>query len=703
MRRGFNLFSIFVGISMLAIALAVSFYAYQAQQHRIDMMAPRAFAYESASVADFVRDDAIATLNTRIRAEFQRFFETQILNPPPDAWNNPQKFTDWFTHDLAASDTFATWFAHRLALELQNYQDVRVGDYTISVQADEKRMAAAIKHGSQFIILPDGTFAYVLDTDKLTPADYASLPQLVLSKGFASTKFPVFPRKKWSVYVPLRIFRAYMEARRAREAVMQSINKYKLAIGACTAECPMCAIYDFSGPQPERIFPAPSQKKGCFLSTEEDLPEEGKEKPVFLGGVQHACIDQYLDMNLAVKTMGLPSWVASGGVPCFTGEKSNQYHIDQKAFALYEILEYRLAQVAKGLGKDVRIDVDPGSFRIYRTMRVCSQKAISLSAFVASQVPGMEWLLKKIGKITGLDFLTQGTIGLSPCEQSGYLTCAAPTNFSVVITWTDPDLNYSVTKNPATFHFRVNLAKYFTGMDAELSALQDEVNSLPKMAEQKPIKVKESDAKKLDKDCVNRMLADCMVQYYRAYAECNADASLRKEMETDVNNYYNDNPKNPLWSACGLGHWPKRPSLCKWFYVEQVAEIPSPWSLDLALPQVKDVANSKILGSYFSSFVPAVQKYADEENHLIQGGKIQATDACRAAVATLLAMYGNSGLCATWKNMRSACMSLSLNRKSWYPACPASKHTAYSTFWLHIFSEPVATCSYGKESLMDNK
>ncbi len=689
------MFAIFVGISMIAIALALSIYAYQSQQHRMEVIQPRTFSYETASIADFARDDAIATLTNRMRAEFQRFFATQIITPPDDAWENLATFNGWFQHDLAASDTFTSWFAHRLALELQMYQDLRVGDYQISVDADEKAMQTAIKHGSRFIIFPDGTFAYVLDTEKLSPEDYAVLPKIVLSKGFQQSSFPVFPRKKWSVFVPLRVDEAYKRAKLAKAAVMSNISDYMLAIGACEKKCPLCAVYDMQSG--ERLYPNTDQKD-CFLSTEEDLPEEGKTKPVTLGSVEHACTNQYLDLNGAKDVLNVPDWVVNTKIPCFTGEKSNQYNIDEKAFALYNILEYRLAQQAQKIDPNLRIDIDPGSFKTYQTMKVCSQRAISLSQFVATQMPGMEWILKKIGKAIGLDLLAQGVIGLSSCQEEGYLTCSAPTNFTIVVTWTDPDLNHSVLREPASFHFRIPLSQPFQAIDAELTGMQEEVNQLKPLGEQKPIGVKEDEAQKLDRSCVNRMLADCMAQYYRAYADCDASPEVNAEMHADLEKYYSSDPKNPLWNVCGMDHWPERPAPCTTFYLTTAAEVPAAYELPLILPQANDWKQSKITESYFSSFVPAVTQYIKERNQMINEGTI--TDpTCKQDIQTLSAIFGDNGYCAKWDQMKQVCIGLSMSGKTMYPQCPESEDTAYSTFWVHVFATPMGTCSYGKESV----
>ncbi|NPA76424.1 MAG: hypothetical protein GXN93_01570 [Candidatus Diapherotrites archaeon] len=698
MRRGFNLFSIFVGITMIAIAMGFAVYAYQSQQHRLELIAPRSFAYQTSAVADFVRDDAMATLTVRMRRELQNFFATQILTPPPDTWNNLATFNEWFQNDLAQSKTFTSWFAHRLAFELQTYQNIQIGDYAISIDADEKQMATAISHGSKFIILPDGTFAYVLDTEDLSPSDYAALPKVVLTKGFQQSEFPIFPRKKWSVYVPLRIDKAYLVAKNAREAVLANIDQYKLAIGACQKDCPMCAVYDMQGITPERIYPSPDKVKSCFLSTEKYLPGDKKKEPIQLGSVQHTCTNQYLDLNWAKTVLNVPDWVVNTTIPCFTGEKSNQYHIDEKAFALYNILEYRLAQQAQRLGKNVRIDLDPASFQTYKTMRVCSQTAISLSAFVSSQMPGMDWILKKIGSATGMDLLAKGIIGLTPCQKEGYLSCSAPTNFTIVVTWTDPDLNYSVENSPATYHFRINLSKPFSGIAAELKGIQDEVNQLQPIKEEKPIKVQKDQAQKLDKSCVNRLLADCMAQYYAAYADCNATPDVNADMQSALQSYYKSNPKNPIWDVCRFPKWPETPAPCKKLFEISAAEIPTAWSLPILLPEEQDWKNSAITNAYFSEFVPKVQEYAHDENTLIAKGKI--TDkACTMAIQGLLATFAEKGYCADWNTMRHACLAVSMNGKTMYPACPASKDTAYSTFWLHIFSEPVGTCAYGKESL----
>ena len=310
----------------------------------------------------------------------------------------------------------------------------------------------------------------------------------------------------------------------------------------------------------------------------------------------------------------------------------------------------------------------------------------------------MEWLLKKIGKAAGLDLLAQGTIGLSPCQEEGYLTCSAPTNFTIVVTWTDPDLNYSVLNEPATFHFRIRLSKPFQQIDAELTGMQDEVNQLKPIKDQKPIELKKDDAQKLDRSCVNRMLADCMAQYYRTYADCDAPPEVNAKMHADLEKYYSSDPKNPLWSVCGLGHWPKRPAPCTTFYIANAAEIPAAYALPLVLPKANDWKQSKITESYFAEFVPAVVQYVKTHEQELQSGKIK-NDACKQDVQALAAVFGDNGYCAKWDQMKKVCSGLSLGGKVIYKPCPASKDTAYSTFWVHIFATPMGTCSYGEESL----
>ncbi len=707
MRRGFNLFSVFVGISMIAIAVAFSVYVSKYQINTEKTIAPKIFGYETASVADFVRDDATATLTNRIRQEFQEFFATQVLWPPQEsyynnAYQNEDVFKNWFENRLAKTNVFTSWFAHRLALELQKYQNLRVGDYAISISANEEQMQKAIADGSTFKILNDGTFVYILDTTKISDDEYRSLPRLVLRKGFSQVEFPVLPRQKWAIRVPIRVMKAYDKARKVWQTLQWETSPLMLAAGACRADCPVCGVYSYSAYGFRMIWPKDERySKECFLTTEKDVPEEGKYKPVVVGSVENVCMNQYLDLNSkeALSALGLED---AKDVPkkivCFSGTLLENYQADQKAALLAAILNERLKAIKKQQRWDVNMYVDPSSFRMYKTERVCKQRVISLASFVSSQLPGMDWLLKKIGSALGLDILAQGTIGLSPCEEVGYLTCTAPTNFGVVVHWEDKDKRYRTLNEPASFNFGVRLTAPFLPMAHELNSVQREVNALPKITPKK-YSVTEDTAKKLDKKCVENTMASCMVQYLKTLADCN-DVKNPQEVNEALNKYYENPGDHPLLKACDLP-WPSTPSVCVWKKINVAVSLPT--FLFNAIPPLsaKNWTESKVASEYFGSFAPGVLHYVEEKNEAIQTGKVQSTKECNTDLLLLRSMYGGNGACGSWDRMKEACSSLSLKGKSWYKACPKSKYTAYSTFWVHIFAEPVGTCSAGEQRLTE--
>jgi len=241
--RGFNLFAAFIGMAMIAVAVGYSMYAQQAKVQRINEIATEIVRLDTAGVSEVIKSDVYNTILSKIRDEFQDYFENTVLEPPPDAWESRERFKEWFENEFAQSEPTTYWVADRMMVELQAYTATQIfgEDYEVSVIGNVKATANALKGAVRAKIQPDGTFVYIIDTTKMAPEAYGNLPKIMVRKHGEVSGFTtdiVLPRGLWMIPVPLRIMKAYDVAKEARDYIhdRKKYQEVALAMGHCDQE-----------------------------------------------------------------------------------------------------------------------------------------------------------------------------------------------------------------------------------------------------------------------------------------------------------------------------------------------------------------------------------------------------------------------------------------------------------------------------------
>ncbi|HID09446.1 TPA: hypothetical protein EYP13_04400, partial [Candidatus Micrarchaeota archaeon] len=117
-----------------------------------------------------------------------------------------------------------------------------------------------------------------------------------------------------------------------------------------------------------------------------------------------------------------------------------------------------------------------------------------------------------------------GTVSFDSCKVSGSAYCVAPTRYSYVVTWSDPDEDYRIDpERPATFHFRV-VEGEVPYVDT-LKALEEGAESI-KIGEEQDDKQRErresicTDTWNNAKDLFPKLIGGCLQQYVSTALHC---------------------------------------------------------------------------------------------------------------------------------------------------------------------------------------
>lgn len=305
--RGFNLFAAFLGVAMIAIAVGYSMYAQQEKSARSDLMVQELVRFDTAGVAEVIKSDVYNTLLAKIRQDFQEYFESTPLDPPEDVWSSEEAFVDWFEHDFARSESMTYWIADRMMSELKSIAASTMfgEEYEISVIGNTKATAGALKDAVSAKILEDGTFIYVIDTEKMPPEAYDNLPKIMVKKRGETAGFTtdvVLPRGKWTLPVPLRVTEAYRVARETREYIESTGKQKYLALAAGHCDQDNLAICDAFVLDGTKLKPM-TVNESYFEDKTPVSSLENSEGPK--GLIISPCKKQQIDYTKIVKETGM--------------------------------------------------------------------------------------------------------------------------------------------------------------------------------------------------------------------------------------------------------------------------------------------------------------------------------------------------------------------------------------------------------------
>ncbi len=393
-------------------------------------------------------------------------------------------------------------------------------EYTITYQGDVNAVAGALKGAVSAKIRPDGTFVYIIDTTKLSPEAYTKLPKIIVQKRgstSAITSDVILPRGKWEIPVPLRILTAYKVAR-ATKSFMEKGKKYKylsLALGHCHGDnLAICDAFVING---DSVTPLTRSGKfeDLFATSKDDadvhasivspctyqkmnylkiIDAMGADwdyiKPILKKILENErdtlqkLIDQTdnedvrkllkdrLDtVKKSLQDIDSPNAedLLKDG-PCrgdyeTLGPILNLAAVKYTADAISNLSYMRDGdgtQLVQSV-ENFSISPDIGVYKRYETAKVLSRTAINLAEIVCNEIFGVPDLVLELMGLGGIcDRVGEHTVN-SPavisyggCSTTGSVYCVAPTKYSYIVAWSDPNEKYRVDPGfPATFKFRI--------------------------------------------------------------------------------------------------------------------------------------------------------------------------------------------------------------------------------------------------------
>ncbi len=443
-----------IGASMLLIAMAYMLYLGNEKRARIDAISQHISQYEIARLADVIREDAYNTTLSTLRASLQDYFATTPLYPPKEAWEDEEKFKEWFESNLSNDEQFLRWVARALAAELLSYRYVReyAKDYIIGVDIEEEKTVGVLRDAVRLVVNDDGTFTFVIDTRNLSEEQFRNLPTIKVCQMGSCTSFVVFPSGIWTFPVPLRIMEAYRKAREVYWRVKSRKDEFKIAFGFCK-KTGTCGIWKYRWGF-ERVFP---RGEDTLMKR---LPEL-QEGPVTIKFITSPCTSQImLEENM-------PEEYRVSDIPVCCGPCSDLLPPD---YYLLLLLQKKIKELAPD---DVNVDVDPVSIREFRTFRVLKQEGFSL-VYLFAQSVGLDMLIE--WGLIPRDIASQAFTPTSECKDGGYVYCYAPVMLSYIVSWEDTNPTYRVKNYPARFLFRQTLTG-FEDMESELESLEERATS----------------------------------------------------------------------------------------------------------------------------------------------------------------------------------------------------------------------------------
>lgn len=260
-QRGFNLFTALVAVVILLIAGLLMASMSQSENSVISRIYSMDESLKLQSVAETVKFDTLHAFNISLRQRFENYLTskkseclsvTSVTNCneftvysaatfKEDDWdlivNNFVKGT--FLSKSGSADTFASEIANKLvdfyitprnyenyviSLEVLSPSTSNLGTTTEARRITQEVIADALNQGSFEVVGCDGTknncemgtfyFTFNIE-DSITDESYESLPRIVIRDTITGNqiKQAILPKQNFSIYVPLRFFKALAEAR----------------------------------------------------------------------------------------------------------------------------------------------------------------------------------------------------------------------------------------------------------------------------------------------------------------------------------------------------------------------------------------------------------------------------------------------------------------------------------------------------------
>ena len=300
------------------------------------------------------------------------------------------------------------------------------------------------------------------------------LPKMKVCESGYCREITVFPTEKTEITIPLRLLKALQKAREAYLYLQSHRWDLTFSAGFCKRDCAVCGV--FEGDPPERIVYPPEAEKKC----EGFSIEMGK----------------FVDESGYYRLMG----IHNGGCPNLSllDEETKKYiPCSEPKLILEKFYNEKLKELSKDI--DGNLQFDPRTIREVPTKAFVYEEVVDTSFLTASTLIPPE-ILEAIG-IPIYEHRGMMRLPGSPCRFIGEGECSFPVELRFVYSWTDEDNKYSVTGEPVTYHFYLELGP-------------TEINNAlaPDVLEVENLKEIQNTATTNYGECISRLQSTCQVQ-----------------------------------------------------------------------------------------------------------------------------------------------------------------------------------------------
>ncbi|MDD5148123.1 MAG: hypothetical protein PHH08_01520 [Candidatus ainarchaeum sp.] len=239
-KQGFNLFTALVSFLFITLTVLLWQSMIQSERKTSDMFRANEERAKIEAIADNAVTDAVQTFNYTLRKKTADYVSPKSGDDPfelPEEHKWPKVINDFVESKFGSAGNNTQQFASGIAGDLKYYfaNTWNFKIYSIQVEnvsntdtltlvlkdlvnrtiADQQFFNVVGCEGGNPDKCPLGTFYVNLDVTKLSPEDYEKLPRVVITSSATldEVRHVILPKATFRIYVPLRLFKAFAEAR----------------------------------------------------------------------------------------------------------------------------------------------------------------------------------------------------------------------------------------------------------------------------------------------------------------------------------------------------------------------------------------------------------------------------------------------------------------------------------------------------------
>ncbi len=231
--RGFNLFTALVSFLFITLTVLLWQSMIQSERKTSDMFRAAEDRMKIEAIADNAVTDAVQTFNYTLRKKTADYVTNYPFELPDLKWNElvgnfvETRFgsgeSEQFAFEVARDIKYYfanTWNFKTYSIQTENAQNedtltLVLKDLVNNTIQEQKFFNVVGCEGGNPGKCELGTFYVNLDVTKLTPEQYEKLPRMVVTNTAThdEIRHVILPKETFRIYVPIRLFKAFAEAR----------------------------------------------------------------------------------------------------------------------------------------------------------------------------------------------------------------------------------------------------------------------------------------------------------------------------------------------------------------------------------------------------------------------------------------------------------------------------------------------------------